>query len=39
MKYMVIGIAKKLQGDEAGAREAFLTVQTLRGEICERRAE
>jgi len=24
-KYMVIGIAKKLLGDEAGAREAFLT--------------
>lgn len=24
MKYMVIGIAKKLQGDEAGAREALL---------------
>lgn len=25
MKYMVIGIAKKLQGDETGAREALLT--------------
>lgn len=25
MKYMVIGLAKKLQGDEAGAREALLT--------------
>lgn len=27
MKYMVIGIAKKLQGDEAGGREAFLTAK------------
>jgi len=24
LKYMVVGIAKKLQGDEAGARESFL---------------
>ena len=30
VKYMVIGIAKKLQGDEAGAREAFLTSKRLR---------
>ena len=29
MKYMVIGIAKKLQGDEAGAREAFLASKRL----------
>ncbi|HYJ06560.1 MAG TPA: hypothetical protein VEX43_15600 [Chthoniobacterales bacterium] len=27
MKYTVIGIAKKVQGDEAGAREAFLTAK------------
>ena len=27
MKYMVIGIAKKLLGDEAGAREAFLAAK------------
>ena len=29
MKYTVIGIAKKLLGDEAGAREAFLTAKRL----------
>ena len=29
MKYTVIGIAKKLQGDEAGARESFLTAKRL----------
>ena len=29
MKYMVIGIAKKLQGDEGGAREAFLAAKRL----------
>ena len=29
MKYMVIGIAKKLQGDEAGSREAFLAAKRL----------
>jgi tetratricopeptide (TPR) repeat protein len=28
-KYMVIGIAKKLQGDEAGARESFLESRRL----------
>jgi len=27
MKYTVIGIAKKIQGDEMGAREAFLTAK------------
>jgi TolB-like protein/Flp pilus assembly protein TadD len=27
LKYMVIGIAKKLQGDEEGAREAFLAAK------------
>lgn len=29
MKYTVIGIAKKVLGDEAGAREAFLTAKRL----------
>lgn len=29
MKYLVIGIAKKLRGDEVGAREAFLTAKRL----------
>ncbi len=29
IKYMVIGIAKKLQGDEAGARESFLESKRL----------
>jgi len=27
LKYMVIGIARKLQGDESGARESFLTAK------------
>ncbi len=27
MKYTVIGIAKKMLGDETGAREAFLTAK------------